>query len=104
MEQARLDLLHDRRVKALREQAEAWHEANRIRAYCDALDQHITTALAVTPEEQQPVTEWSTWARRYADDIDPLLHHPGPPHDRKIDPEELRPYLQGRSPHGPGRR
>ncbi|MFC6064388.1 hypothetical protein [Streptomyces ochraceiscleroticus] len=104
MEQARLELFHDRRIKALREQAEAWHEANRIRAYCDALDRHVTTAAADTQHEQQPVTEWSAWARRYADDIDPLLDHPGPPQEDNNDPEELRPYLQGWSPHGPERK
>jgi hypothetical protein len=103
MEQARIDLLKDFRVKALREQTDAWHEAGRIRAYCDALDQHVSTALAGSPEEQRSVMEWITWARNYADDIDPVHRRPCIPKDPPVRPEDLRPYLKGWSPHGPKR-
>ncbi|MFG2402590.1 hypothetical protein [Streptomyces lydicus] len=103
MEQARITLLQDRRVKALREQADAWNEAGRIRAYCDALDQHISTALTGSPEDQQSVTEWITWARNYADRIDPVHRLPGIPKEPPVSPEDLRPYLNGWSPYGPKR-
>ncbi|MEU5214363.1 hypothetical protein [Streptomyces sp. NPDC020742] len=95
MEQARIDLLQDLRVKALREQTDAWHEAGRIRAYCDALHQYISSTPAVSPEEQQSVMEWITWALSYADDIDPVHRRPHIPKGPPVRPEDLRPYLKG---------
>ncbi|WP_328436232.1 hypothetical protein OHA71_49295 [Streptomyces sp. NBC_00444] len=94
MQQARTALLEDHRLKALRTQVQAWQEATAIRAYCDALeDHHATTDVA------EATTAWTTWARAYADRIDPVPQNPGLPDPPTITPEDLRPYLRGWSPY-----
>ncbi|MFJ8469591.1 hypothetical protein [Streptomyces swartbergensis] len=98
MQQARTALLEDHRLKALRTQVQAWQEATAIRAYCDALeDHHAATDVA------EATTAWTTWARAYADRIDPVPQNPGLPDPPTITPEDLRPYLRGWSPYEPKR-
>ncbi|MCL7429798.1 hypothetical protein [Streptomyces sp. YS415] len=99
MQQARTALLEDHRLKALRTQVQAWQEATAIRAYCDALEDHPTTT-----EVAEATTAWTTWARAYADRIDPVPQNPGLPDPPTITPEDLRPYLRGWSPYEPKRR
>ncbi|MFD7645668.1 hypothetical protein ACFV4P_34050 [Kitasatospora sp. NPDC059795] len=103
MNRARHELLHSHRRDRLREQVDAWHEAVRVRAYCDALQQHLAQAPAPDPEARA-VLEWITWARAHADSIDPVPTHPQTPADPVITPDGLRPFLCGWSPHEPKRR
>lgn len=98
MQQARTALLEDHRLKALRAQMQAWQEATAIRAYCDALEGHHAT-----PSAAEAATAWATWARAYADRIDPVSLNPGLPEPPTITPEDLRPYLHGWSPYEPKR-
>ncbi|WP_405541033.1 hypothetical protein OG478_52585 [Streptomyces phaeochromogenes] len=98
MQQARTALLEDHRLKALRAQVQAWQEATAIRAYCDALEDHHAT-----PSAAEAVTAWTTWARAYADRIDPVPLNPGLPEPPTTTPEDLRPYLHGWSPYEPKR-
>ncbi|WP_146057733.1 hypothetical protein [Streptomyces sp. SM10] len=90
MRQARTALLEEHRLKALRTQVRAWREATAIRAYCDAIEDHHVTLGAA-----EAATAWTTWARAYADRIDPLPRNPGLPDPATITPEDLRPYLRG---------
>lgn len=99
MQQARTALLEDHRLKALRTQVQAWQEAIAIRAYCDALEDHHAT-----PDVAEATTAWTTWARAYADRVDPIPQNPGLPDPPTITPEDLRPYLRGWSPYEPKRK
>ncbi|MFG2825644.1 hypothetical protein ACGFX4_40220 [Kitasatospora sp. NPDC048365] len=103
MDRARHDLVHSHRLDRLREQVDAWHEAVRVRAYCDALRQHLAQAPAPDPEARA-VLEWVAWACAHADSIDPIPTHPRTPADPAITPESLRPFLRGWSPYEPKRR
>ncbi|GAA4027126.1 hypothetical protein [Streptomyces plumbiresistens] len=98
MQQARTALLEDHRLKVLRTQVQAWQEATAIRAYCDAIEDHH-----VTPDVAEATTAWTTWARAYADRIDPVPQNPGLQDPPTITPEDLRPYLRGWSPYEPKR-
>lgn len=98
MQQARTALLEDHRRKALHTQVQAWQEATAIRAYCDALEDHHATLSGA-----EATRAWATWARDYADRIDPVPQNPGTPEPPAITPEDLRPYLRGWSPYEPKR-
>jgi hypothetical protein len=94
--------LEDFRRQALLGQVNAFKQAKAIVEYCDALD-----ALAETEPDSDRVAEirsWTAWARSRAADLDPLSHHPSMPQDPEPGPEDLRPYLDGWSPHGPEER
>ena len=86
---------HDaRRATALDDQMTRWREANEIRAYC--------AAMAAEHPDNAGTTELIEWALARADRLDPLSAPPAsPPRLAKIPLEELRPHLQGLSPHGP---
>ncbi|WP_204010733.1 hypothetical protein [Virgisporangium aurantiacum] len=77
-----------------------WQKAASMRAFCDALE-NASTGEAATNSE---LAAWLTWARAHADKIDPTV---GTPTLTTIDftiepgPEDLRPHLNGWSPHRP---
>jgi hypothetical protein len=100
--QAALDAHH---AKILQDQESRWRRAARLHAYCDALAQRIDAA-ETTGEDADPVSAraWLTWARAYADAIDPLRGLPAMPELHAPEPDELKPFLKGWSPHGPDRR
>jgi len=103
MEQARHQLLTAHRRDRLREQIDAWQEATRVRSSCDALQQHLARTPA--PEaDTHAVLEWITWARSYADSIDPVPAYPRTPAPAAATPEALRRFLHGWGPHGPEKR
>lgn len=94
MEQAQRRLVEAGRAAHLRKQSDAWHEAQRLRRYCDALD----TAHGHRPETQ----EWLTWARDYADRLDPLAEPPTIPAPPEATAEALQEHLpDGWSAQGP---
>jgi hypothetical protein len=103
-DRARRDLLKAHRLEALHQQVAAWDEAQRIRAYCDAVELHLEHHPADDPEESHAVRKWITWARAYAKHTDPIPDLPRMPKNPPIGPEELRPYLRGWSPYEPHRR
>lgn len=73
-----------------------WRDAQEIQAYCDAAE----SAYAEDPG----TATWVSWARHRADELDPLRVAPQMPAlPEEVSPEELRPYLEGWNPHGPGR-
>ena len=83
----------------LRDEAKRWHEAEQIRAYCDAAD-------AAYPDDRGTAA-WVTWGRQYADQLDPLQtapQMPGAPDPESVPPDELRPFLEGWNLHGPNGR
>ena len=90
--------------QALQRRVAAWDEAQRIRAYCDAVELHLEHHPADDPEEGHAVRKWITWARAYAEHTDPVPALPRMPEKPPIGPGDLRPYLRGWSPYEPRRR
>jgi hypothetical protein len=83
----------------LRAQADAWHLAETLRRYCDA----IGAAYGDHPD----TAEWLTWARAHVLALDPLTEAPTMPDDPESNPEALQLHLSdGWSARGPeyGRR
>lgn len=77
---ARRSFLHKRRVEALMKQVEGWEQAVRIRAFCDEAERRGNADL-----------DWLSWARNYADQVDPTAHKVKGPDDAEPRPKDLRP-------------
>lgn len=87
MERAKLRLLEDHRVNVLRTRVGAWHEADAIRAYCEAVEaRHGADAIAADPN----AAGWLAFAREHADRAQRL---PRMPADPEVTHEALKPYL-----------
>jgi hypothetical protein len=99
MDRAAERLLEDQHAGELRRQAEAWHEAERIRRYCDAAE--------AAHGDLAETARWLAWARNFAQRLDPLAGPPGAPEILEVTLDELQPYFPtGWSALGPeqGRR
>jgi hypothetical protein len=83
-------------LERLRRQVDAWQEAERIRRYCDAIEERHGNAVTADPE----ATRWLQFARQHADQAQRL---PRMPADPELTSEDLTPFLGGWSPHGPYR-
>jgi hypothetical protein len=95
MDRAKLRLVEDHRINVLRARVAAWHEADAIRAYCDAVEaRHGVDTIAADPD----AAHWLALARDHADRAQQL---PRMPADPEITPEALKPYLGKWSPYGP---
>jgi hypothetical protein len=95
MDRARLSLIEDHRVEVLRSRVAAWHQAEAIRAYCDAVEaRHGADTIAADPDAAQ----WLAFAREHAESAQRL---PRMPADPEVTPEALKPYLGKWSPYGP---
>jgi hypothetical protein len=88
---AKDQLREHRRAQVLRDQVAAWQQAEAMRGYLDVL------------QERWGENEWLAWARQHVDaHLDPLGVQPTMPEDpATINPEDLRPFLNGLSPYGP---
>lgn len=82
----------------LEQQAKAWRLAQELRQYCDVLESRILDAA--DDESVDEARSWLAWAREYVEISDPLLQLPIMP-KLELRPEDLEPYLDGWSPHGP---
>lgn len=95
MRQARERHAEHHRSEVLRSEVARWSEVRRIRAYCSAVESGF-------PDNSE-TREWIAWARSYADTLDPLQTAPRVPvAPESVQPEELRPFLDGWDPYGPG--
>jgi hypothetical protein len=97
MENAKRRLVDDHRLEVLRNRVRAWHEADAIRAYCEAVEARYGRDAVAADSE---ASEWLTLARNYADRAQQL---PRMPADPEATHEALKPYLGGWSPYGPHR-
>jgi hypothetical protein len=94
MEEARRRLVETQRAGLLRAQAAAWHEAELLRRYCDAME--------VVHGENPESLKWIAWARDFAARLDPLREPPLMPEPPEETPEALQEHLpDGWSVHGP---
>jgi hypothetical protein len=85
------------RGESLRDEIVRWHDAEQIRAYCDAAESLY--------DDDPEAMEWIAWARRSATTVDPLQIAPRTPAaPESVSPEELRPFLDGWDPYGPDKR
>jgi hypothetical protein len=87
-------LIEDHRIARLTANVDAWDQALRIRAYCDAAE--------ATYHHNADAREWIAWARAHAQRLDPLAHAPAFAEPPEATPEALQPHLpDGWSAHGP---
>jgi hypothetical protein len=87
-------LTEDHRIARLTADVEAWDQARRIRAYCEAAE--------ASYHDNADAREWLAWARAHAEPLDPLTDAPAFPEPAEATPEALQPYLpDGCSAQGP---
>ncbi len=102
MAAAKEQAVQEQYAKQLRQQAKRWREAAALRAYCDALEERLDSAQETEGSaDHMSATSWLAWARDHALNIDPLTILPTMPEPRKVELEDLKPFLHGWSPHGP---
>lgn len=96
MDHARERLVIVNRIDHLRVHVDAWHEADRLRAYCDAAEIRRGDGVATAA--------WLAWAREHADKLDPLREPPVMPAAPEPTTEALQEHLpDGWSAEGPER-
>ncbi|WP_432065976.1 hypothetical protein [Streptomyces sp. C10-9-1] len=101
MEKAKELAAQEQYAEVLRAQAGQWQEAANLSAYCNALERRLEVAAGEDDAVVASAHGWLAWARRYVQNLDPLTRLPVMPTAREPKPEELAPYLNGWSPHGP---
>jgi hypothetical protein len=84
VEAARVQYVDDRWAEIAADQAAAWGEAERLRAYATAM----ATRVASVADE-----EWLTWIRTHADRLDPPTRVPASPPDLEVPEWQLHAYL-----------
>jgi hypothetical protein len=85
MREAEVRAADERRVAHLRNQADAWEEAERLRRYCRAMEE----AYGDHPD----TGAWIDWVRNHAVTLDPLREAPTEPDPVESTPEELQRHL-----------
>lgn len=100
MDHARRDFREARRAEVLRGQLADWQLGNDLDEYLAAMQASILTLTSV--KEQNTATPWLAWAKEYRQSINPLAKPLAMPPVPKPKPDELKPYLRGWSPYGPG--
>ena len=58
--------------ESLEEQVQGWEHARRIREYLAAMDEGLANGK-LRMRDEQAYSKWSSWARWYADHVDPLI-------------------------------
>jgi hypothetical protein len=101
MERAKELAAQEQFAEVLRMQARQWEEAAGLSAYCEALERRLKERPGEDEAAAASAQQWLAWARRYVQSLDPLTLLPTMPTARDPKPEELAPYLNGWSPHGP---
>lgn len=100
MGQAKIDYAEAVRVQHLEAQEKAWRHAAGLTEYVDTLRLHAATLP--TGPERDGAEAWIAWADNHARRLNPLngtLHLPDIPEPRA---DDLKPFLRGLSPYGPG--
>lgn len=100
METAKERYIRADRGRALEQDAATWRRAVQVREFCDAAEVKFGS---MSDQLAEAFSDWLSWAREYADGLDPLREPPKIPDDPEyINPDDLRPFLGGLSPYGPG--
>lgn len=101
METAKEMAAQEQFAEVLRAQARQWQEAAGLSTYCSALERRLEEVTGEDEPEVASARQWLAWVRRYIQSLGPLTRLPAIPTAREPKPEELAPYLNGWSPHGP---
>ncbi|WP_437770416.1 hypothetical protein [Arthrobacter sp. KNU40] len=99
MKHARIRIQDHHKAQQLTVQANAWAEADVLRAYVDALEARV--AAEQDAELTNRGQAWLAWARDHIDAKDPLLRPIEIPVLTDYRDEDLVPFLDGWSPYGP---
>lgn len=99
MKRARKRIQDHHKAQQLKIQADAWAEAGMLRKYVDALEARVSSER--DGELVNRGHAWLSWARDYIDAKDPLLRPIEVPVMADYRDEDLVPFLDGWSPHGP---
>ncbi len=99
MERARIRIQDHHKAQQLKIQADAWAEAGMLRKYVAALEARLSSERDV--ELVNRGLAWLAWTRDYIDAKDPLLRPIEVPVLADYRDEDLVPFLDGWSPHGP---
>lgn len=100
METAKERYIRAYRGRALEQDAATWRRAVQLREFCDAAEAKFGSGR---DQLDEGFSDWLSWVREYADGLDPLREPPTIPDDPDyINPDDLRPFLGGLSPYGPG--
>lgn len=95
---ARLNEKH--RAEMLYDQAERFQRAELLADYIAAMK---IKARSMNASQASAANEWIHWAESHMLAINPLRSELHMPADPKPDADAIKPYMQGRSPYGPGR-
>ncbi|MFI5803477.1 hypothetical protein [Streptomyces sp. NPDC051561] len=101
MEMAREQAAQAQFAEVLRSEARQWQDASLLSEYCNALERRLEAASEADEATVSSTRQWLAWVRRYVQSLNPLTRLPSMPTAREAKPEELAPYLNGWSPHGP---
>ncbi|WP_458113868.1 hypothetical protein M1D88_07225 [Arthrobacter sp. R1-13] len=99
MERARIRIQDHHKAQQLKIQADAWAEAAMLRKYVDVMEARVSSERDVELVNRGLV--WLSWARDYINAKDPLLRPVEVPVLADYRDEDLVPFLDGWSPHGP---
>lgn len=99
-QKAVLDFTEHHRGRILVDQAEQWVRAQQVSAYLDALRSRIEH---LGSDERSQAEMWLAWGTTFVKTLDPLVRPPSMPQDPTPTPEDLKPFMRGLSPYGPGR-
>lgn len=99
MARARIRIQDHHKAQQLKIQADTWAEAGMLRKYVDALEARLSSERDV--ELVNRGLAWLIWARDYINAKDPLLRAIEIPVLADYRDEDLVPFLDGWSPHGP---
>lgn len=91
-------LNEDHRAKVLLDQAERFQRVRLLDDYITAVKSQIAS---MNPADAAAATDWMLWAESHTAAINPLLGDIRMPAEPKPDPDALKPYMKGLSPHGP---
>lgn len=99
-DQAIAQLNEKHRAEVLYDQAERFQRAELLADYIDAMK---IKARSMNAFQASAANEWIHWAESHMLATNPLRGELHMPADPKPDAEAIKPYMQGRSPYGPGR-
>ncbi|ALE06927.1 hypothetical protein AL755_18110 [Arthrobacter sp. ERGS1:01] len=99
MERARVRIQDHHKAKQLTAQANTWAEVGTLRRYVDAVE------VKIVEEQDNDLIRrgqaWLDWMRKHIDAKDPLLKPIEIPVLLEYPDDDLTPFLDGWSPHGP---
>jgi hypothetical protein len=100
MEKAKSDYAEAYRSDLLLRQVDGWFRARQVRDYLSAMQEAIDSIA--DPDDAVAAKEWLRWAEEWAASADPLGQPLAMPAVPEPNPDDLKAFLKGWSPYGPG--